>query len=120
MDRGTPHGFERRCGAVAAGIFALNPNVLYLQSTPMTEPLLMALTLASVALLMAWCDAGVRAPREALDQDGLMAANANGISSAIVGVALALACMTRYEAWPVTAAALVAASLGALAPGGTA
>ncbi|MCK7529375.1 MAG: hypothetical protein MZV64_73420 [Ignavibacteriales bacterium] len=24
-------------------VFALNPNVLYLQSTPMTEPLLMAL-----------------------------------------------------------------------------
>jgi hypothetical protein len=95
--------------AVAAGNFALNPNVLYLQSTPMTEPLLMALTLASVALLMAWCDACDPAPREALDQDGLMAANTNGISSAIVGMTLALACMTRYEAWPVTAAVLVAA-----------
>ena len=32
-------------------VFALNPNVLYLQATPMTEPLLMALTLLSVALL---------------------------------------------------------------------
>src|SRR5690242_15467208 len=27
-----------------AAVFALNPNVLYLQSTPMTEPLLIALT----------------------------------------------------------------------------
>jgi hypothetical protein len=75
----------------AAAVFALNPNVLYLQSTPMTEPLLMALSLASVALLMAWCD--VRGT----------------VSTATVGVAFALACMTRYEAWPVMGAALVAA-----------
>src|SRR5580765_5456409 len=74
---------------IAAFVFALNPNVLYLQSTPMTEPLLMALTLASVALLMAWCEEMSVRPWH-------------------VGVAFALACMTRYEAWPVTAAALVA------------
>ena len=74
---------------IAAFVFALNPNVLYLQSTPMTEPLLMALTLASVALLMAWCEEMAVRPWH-------------------VGVAFALACMTRYEAWPVTAAALVA------------
>src|SRR5690348_13079152 len=42
---------ESSAAAVAAAaVFALNPNILYLQSTPMTEPLLMALTLASVAL----------------------------------------------------------------------
>jgi len=83
---------ESSAAAVAAAaVFALNPNVLYLQSTPMTEPLLMALTLASVALLMAWCDGG------------------GTISTAAVGVAFALACMTRYEAWPVMGAALVAA-----------
>src|SRR5947209_14365900 len=34
----------------AAAVFALNPNVLYLQSTPMTEPLLLGLTIAAVAL----------------------------------------------------------------------
>lgn len=81
---------ESKWAAVAgAGVFALNPNVLYLQSTPMTEPLLMALTLAAVALLMAWCEGTItRSP---------------------VGVAFAAACMTRYEAWPVTASALVAA-----------
>jgi hypothetical protein len=75
----------------AAAVFALNPNVLYLQSTPMTEPLLMALMLASVALLMAWCDGSRKT------------------STATVGVTFALACMTRYEAWPVMGAALVAA-----------
>ena len=36
-----------------------------------------------------------------------------------VGLAFALACLTRYEAWPVTAAALVAAALGALARAAT-
>ncbi len=34
-----------------AALFALNPNVLYLQSTPMTEPLLFALTSLVVVLL---------------------------------------------------------------------
>lgn len=75
----------------AATVFVLNPNVLYLQSTPMTEPLLMALTLAAIALLMAWCDGH------------------NRVSSGMVGVAFVLACTTRYEAWPVMGAALVAA-----------
>jgi hypothetical protein len=90
---------------VAAGVFASNPNVLYLQSTPMTEPLLMALSLAAVALLIAWC-------QEMADfKVGTTSGLASGpqIRSWQVGVAFALACMTRYEAWPVTASALLAA-----------
>jgi hypothetical protein len=67
----------------AAAVFALNPNVLYLQATPMTEPLLIALTTVAVGLLMA--------------------------DSRAAGWAFALACLTRYEAWPVTCVALVAA-----------
>ena len=43
---------------VASAAFALNPNLLYLQSTPMTEPLLLGLTLLAIALLMSWCSAG--------------------------------------------------------------
>jgi len=78
---------------VASAAFALNPNVLYLQATPMTEPLLIALTVVAVALLMRWsAAAGPELTGET--------------SSALVGVAFALACLTRYEAWPVTAAAL--------------
>jgi hypothetical protein len=78
--------------AATAGalVFALNPNVLYLQSTPMTEPLLMALTLLAVAMLMKWCEGRT-------------------LSARSVGLAFALACLTRYEAWPVTVAALAAA-----------
>jgi len=75
----------------AAAAFALNPNVVYLQSTPMTEPLLLATTTVAVAMLIAWCRGSGRP------------------NAAAVGVAFALACLTRYEAWPATACALAAA-----------
>jgi hypothetical protein len=74
--------------AAAAAILALNPNTLYLQSTPMTEPLLIALLLASTWLVRDWVD-------EESDRNLVWA-----------GVALFLACWTRYEAWPVTGALL--------------
>src|SRR5918996_984245 len=52
-------------GGMAAAVFALNPNVLYLQSTPMTEPLLVALMTLAVAMLIGWCRAAVATGREA-------------------------------------------------------
>ena len=76
----------------AAAVFVLNPNVVYLQSTPMTEPLLLATTTTAVAALIAWCQDGER------------------VNHRLVGVAFALACLTRYEAWPVTVSALAAAA----------
>lgn len=75
----------------AAALLMLNPNVLYLQSTPMTEPLLFGLTLASIAATAAWIE---RAPADARGR------------TALAGTALAAACLTRYEAWPITAAIL--------------
>jgi hypothetical protein len=69
-------------GAVAAAVFALNPNVLYLQATPMTEPLVIALMTLAVAMSL------------------------ESRASRPVGALFALACLTRYEAWPVTVAAL--------------
>ncbi len=78
----------------AATVFALNPNVLYLQSTPMTEPLLLATITAAVAMLMHWT------ARDAASA---------GAKPAAVGSAFALACLTRYEAWPVTFGAVIAA-----------
>ena len=76
---------SRLAALAASAVFVLNPNVLYLQSTPMTEPLLLGLTTLGVAMLT------------------------NRSGSAATGVVLALACLTRYEAWPVTYAALAAA-----------
>jgi len=83
---------ESRLAALAAcAVFVLNPNVLYLQATPMTEPLLLGLTTLGVAMLMSVGDPERVASRPAT-----------------VGIVLALACLTRYEAWPVTYAALAA------------
>jgi hypothetical protein len=38
--------------AAAAFVFVISPNLLYLQSTPMTEPLLLGVTLLAVAMLV--------------------------------------------------------------------
>lgn len=76
---------SRLAGATAAAVFASNPNTLYLQATPMTEPLLLGLLTLSVALVQRWVETGGR-----------------GTPSG-AGWALAAACLTRYEAWPVAA-----------------
>lgn len=72
----------------AAAVFATDPNVLYLQSTPMTEPLLFALLAGSALALSRWVDSDRQQ------------------QAWLPGLVVALACMTRYEAWPVTAALL--------------
>jgi len=82
---------SRAAAVTGAAVFALNPNVLYLQATPMTEPLLFGLTTLAVALLL----------------ERLISSR---VGTASVGIAFALACLTRYEAWPVTAMALMAAA----------
>jgi hypothetical protein len=102
-------------GGVAAAVFGLNPNVLYLQSTPMTEPLLIALTTVSVAMLVRWCaTAGLKSCATTRGCRAKALAERSGKplaerSPRLVGVAFALACLTRYEAWFVTVAALGAA-----------
>jgi len=132
---------ESAAAAVAgAAVFALNPNVLYLQATPMTEPLLLALTTLAVAMLLNWtaglksCATSARSitvaptparsisvapapPRSiSVAQDFSPAVSvvaqdfSPAVSSAAVGWVFALACLTRYEAWPVTFAALGAAA----------
>ena len=86
-------------GVLGAALFAANPNVLYLQATPMTEPLLLALTTLAVALLI----------RDSCGADSCGAAIQTRPTSTQIGVVFALACLTRYEAWPVTIGALVCA-----------
>ena len=106
-----------RCSAAAAvslGVFALNPNLLYLQSTPMTEPV-------SLAGLMALLYFSIRFR----DTQSLAAAAAAGVA----GLAASL---TRYEGWFIIpfaavyflfiarqrkiAAALIFASIAAVGP----
>ena len=68
-------------GVVAAGVFALNPNVLYLQATPMTEPLFYCTLTALLYFTILF-----------RDTQSLWAAAAAGMAS-IAGT------LTRYEAW---------------------
>jgi len=89
-------GGSRIAATAAAVLIASNPNLLYLQSTPMTEPLLLGL----IAL-------GVTLTYEAL-------ATSDSRRLAWGSFVLALACLTRYEAWPITAAAIACAFLLAL------
>ena len=93
--------------AAGAALMMANPNVLYLQSTPMTEPLLFGATLLAVAATGHWIDR--------LDA-GLATVSATAPAARPArapGLALAAACMTRYEAWPICAG-IVALSVAVL------
>ena len=79
--------------AAASGVglafFALNPNLLYLQTTAMTEPLFLCLLVASVLLLVLWY-------QRLEDTAG------NGIGDGwlwVVIVVLVEAVYTRYDGW---------------------
>lgn len=76
--------------ATSVAVLALNPNLLYLQATPMTEPLLLALSAAVVLWLFEWVNEnGDNVPRR-------------------LGAAMAALAWTRYEGWAVLGAALAA------------
>ena len=81
--------------ATSTALLALNPNLLYLQATPMTEPLMLALTFLAVLWTYEW-----------------VATNVDEIPTRL-GVALFAGAWSRYEAWPVIAAAIGAASFAA-------
>lgn len=86
---------SRLAAGVAAALFVLNPNVLYLHVTPMTEPLL----IAALSLVMLWLYEWIP-----VNQDSVPTR---------LGLALFAATWTRYEAWPVVALALPAALFAA-------
>jgi hypothetical protein len=67
---------------IAAGAALLAPSFLYLQTTAMTEPLLLAFLTGSVALIDRWWDAK--------DSPGLLV---------LAGFAAALAVGSRYDGW---------------------
>jgi hypothetical protein len=77
-------------GVVAAGIFGLNVNMLYMQSTPMTEALLFCMLAAMVYCIQQWADT---------DKCQYLLAGA---------VAAVCATLTRYESWPVLACLVIA------------
>jgi hypothetical protein len=88
-------------GATGAALLLANPNLLYIQSTPMTEPLLLATAFLSLAALAAWIERG-----------------AEGWPHA-AGLALTATVMTRYEGWLIAAAAIAIAAAVLLRRGAT-
>ncbi len=76
-------------GIIAAVSFGANPNVLYMQSTPMTELLLIACIAATTYYLMLWCQAG------------------RYIHLAATGMSALLASLARYEGWVLCVAVMV-------------
>jgi hypothetical protein len=72
----------------------------------MTEPLLVALTTLAAAMLIDWTRRSIENPPGLTSPRG-------------VGTVLALACLTRYEAWPVTAVALTLAAWAIWRRGGS-
>ena len=80
---------QKLAGIVTAAVFALNPNVLYMQSTPMTELLLFACMAAMVYNAQRWIQTG---------QDVYLIG---------AGISSLLGSMTRYEAWVLLAALLI-------------
>jgi hypothetical protein len=77
-------------GVVAAGVFGLNVNMLYMQSTPMTEALLFCMLAAMVYCVQQWADT---------DRYQYLIAGAG---------AAVCATLTRYESWPVLACLVIA------------
>jgi hypothetical protein len=80
--------------STAVVLLALNPNLLYLHATPMTEPLLLAVSLLLVLWLDEWLSAPITEP----------------VPRRLDAILFAAA-WTRYEAWLVLVAALVLAAI---------
>lgn len=74
---------------MSVGIFLLNPSVLYMQSTPMTETIFMASLLTSAYLLQHWVN------------------QQTTIRLLVAAIAITIGTLVRYEAWPVAALSIL-------------
>ncbi len=86
---------EPAAAALALAFFALNPNLLYLQTTAMTEPLFLCEMIWAVAWLVEW--------RGALDDDPKRAS----MLESLILLALVASVLTRYDGWMIAMLAWV-------------
>ncbi|MHB1067782.1 MAG: hypothetical protein ACYC2Z_10230 [Candidatus Nanopelagicales bacterium] len=86
-------GFGRAARFVVVGAFVFNPTMLYLSTTALTEPVLIAALLASLAGLAGWITA--------------MPAISPGALAVFAGVPVTLAVLSRYEGWAFVAVSCV-------------
>jgi hypothetical protein len=82
-----------RWALVSTAFFGLNPNLLYLSTTAMTEPLFLALLVWIVLLTLEFNEA-IRAARERIASNRLI----------MLGLLILAAVMTRYDGWVLGAA----------------
>jgi hypothetical protein len=81
------HWMRPAAAGIALAIFALNPNLLYLQTTAMTEPLFLCEMIWLAVWLVEW--------REALNHDQPRAER----RLYLIAIVLAAAVFTRYDGW---------------------
>ncbi len=81
------HWLAPAAAALALVFFALNPNLLYLQTTAMSEPLFICETIWIVLWLVEW--------RLCLDNNPVQA----GRLQSLIAAALVAAVFTRYDGW---------------------
>lgn len=81
------HWMPAAASALALAFFAANPNMLYLQTTAMTEPLFVCEMIWTVVWLVEW--------RTSLDED----ANHGERKLKWIAAALVAAIFTRYDGW---------------------
>ena len=90
---------------LGALIYAANPNLIYLQTTAMTEPLYLAFFVWSVVHLNEFAQACGKVKPDAI---------ADSSSLTKCGLCLMGACLTRYDGWFLAAIVCVAAGIAVL------
>src|SRR5215216_3036730 len=91
--------YKETLPAIAAAIFLFNPSAVYMQATPMTEMVFIATFVLAVYLLQRWVTE---------QTSGRLV---------VAGIAMTIATLARYEAWPVAALAAVIVPLVSRAGG---
>jgi hypothetical protein len=88
--------------ALALAFFALNPNLLYMQTTAMTEPLFVCEMIWATVCLVEW--------RSSLDSAKDAAPNRHGADRLLYAIAFVLvaAIFTRYDGWIMACLAWIA------------
>jgi hypothetical protein len=94
--RGLHRNWARAAAWIAAGLFAANPNLLYMQTTAMTEVLYLAFFIWSVVHFSEFVQ-GVNSEDKSDLHDGYA-------SLMKCGGCLLAACLTRYDGWFLAAA----------------
>jgi len=94
------HWLAPRESAIALAFFALNPNLLYMQTTAMTEPLYVCEMVWTALWLVEW--------RACLDHDDDASRRRSNRLLYLVALVLSAAVFTRYDGWVMAFLAWVA------------